>query len=88
MEKYDHLEIRCPRLGGEVSFAYCKKEGGDLPCPRIIACWQVHIPVEAFLRKILTQKEWDLFFNRPPKDKVTTLMELIEAAKKREKPTD
>jgi len=88
MEKYDHLEIRCPRLGGEVSFAYCKQEGKDLPCPRIIACWQAHIPVEAFLREILTQKEWDLCFNRVPKDRMTTLIEIIEAAKKRKKTPD
>jgi hypothetical protein len=88
MEKYDHLEIRCPRLGGEVSFAYCKQEGGDLPCPRIIVCWQAHIPVEAFLRKTLTQEEWDLCFNRLPKDRMTTLIEIIEAAKKRKTPPD
>jgi hypothetical protein len=88
MEGYDHLEIRCPRLGGEVSFAYCRKEGKDLPCPRIITCWQTHIPVEAFLREILTQKEWDLCFNRSPKDRMTTLIELIEAAKKQKKPPD
>ena len=82
-DEYDHLEIRCPRLGGEVVFAYCKKEGGDLPCPRILICWQPYFPVEAYLRRQLSQSEWDRCFNRPPEEKVTTLIELIEAAKKR-----
>ncbi|MBW1739991.1 MAG: hypothetical protein JRJ42_02520 [Deltaproteobacteria bacterium] len=85
---YDHLEIRCPRLGGEVTFAYCQKEGGDLPCPRIIACWQPYFPVETYLRGRLTQPEWDRCFNRPQKDKMATLIELIEKAKRRKQVPD
>ena len=85
---YDNLEIRCPRLGGEVTFAYCQKEGGDLPCPRILACWQPHFDVETYLGGKLTKTEWDCCFNRPSKDKVTTLIELIEAAKKRKGVSD
>jgi hypothetical protein len=80
---YEHLETRCPRLGGEVTFAYCETEGGDLPCPRILACWEPHFPVEVYLRGKLTQTQWDACFDRPAKDKVATLIELIEAAKKR-----
>ena len=80
---YNHLELRCPRLGGEVTFAYCQREGGDLPCPRTIACWQPYFPVEAYLRTKLSQEEWDRCFNRQPKEKITTLIALIEEAKKR-----
>ena len=80
---YEDLELRCPRLGGEVTFAYCLREGGDLPCPRTIACWQPYFPVENYLRTILSQEQWDRCFNRQPKEKITTLIELIEAAKNR-----
>ncbi|MBN1841236.1 MAG: hypothetical protein JW883_03010 [Deltaproteobacteria bacterium] len=83
---YDDLEIRCPKLGGEVTFSYCQSEEGDSPCPRIIACWQPHIPVESYLKRVLTAAQWDRCFNQKPKDKVTTLIELIEEAKKRVKP--
>ena len=83
MEKYDHLELRCPRLGGEVKFSYCRKEGGDLPCPRIITCWYPHFPVEQHLKANMTKDSWDSFVGQMPKDKITSLMELIEAAKKR-----
>jgi hypothetical protein len=75
--------MRCPRLGGEVTFSYCLVEGGDLPCPRIIICWQPYFPVEAYLRERLTQEQWDRLFNREPKHKLASLVELIEAAKKR-----
>ena len=88
MEKYDHLEIRCPRLGGEVTFAYCKQEGGNFPCPRIITCWQAYFPVEVLLRENLTQEEWNRCFNRPPKGKVDTIFELVEAAKKQKQVPD
>ncbi len=83
---YDDLEIRCPKLGGEVTFSYCQKEEGDSPCPRIIVCWQPRIPVESYLKGVLTPAQWDRCFNQKPKDKVTTLIELIEEAKKRVKP--
>jgi hypothetical protein len=80
---YEDLEIRCPRLGGEVTFAYCETEGGDLPCPRILLCWEPHLPIEPYLRKKLTRTQWHACFGQPAKDKMTTLIELIEAAKER-----
>ena len=80
---YEDLEIRCPRLGGEVTFAYCETEGGDLPCPRILVCWEAHLPVGPYLRKKLSPAQWHACFDQPVKDKVTTLVQLIEDAKKR-----
>ncbi len=53
------LWIRCPRLGGEAPFTYCMQEAGDLPCHRIIVCWQAYFPVEAYLRKKLSPQKWE-----------------------------
>jgi hypothetical protein len=80
---FDQLQMRCPRLGGEVTFGYCRNEGGDIPCPRILICWQPYFPVEAYLRGKLTSDQWDRCFNRAPKQKVLSLLELIDEAKKR-----
>lgn len=85
MKNYDNLEIRCPRLGGEVTFSYCEQEGGDNPCVRIITCWQSFFPVEAYLKGRMSQEAWERFLGHAPKDKVSTLIELIEAAKIRKK---
>jgi hypothetical protein len=82
VDKYDQLEIRCSRLGGEVKFSYCRKEGGDLPCPRVINCWYPFFPIEQYLRETMTGESWDAFIDRMPKDKITTLIDLVEAAKK------
>ncbi|MGD1153154.1 MAG: hypothetical protein ABR911_09820 [Syntrophales bacterium] len=88
VDKYDQLEIRCSRLGGEVKFSYCRKEGGDLPCLRIIPCWYPFFPVEQYLRETMTEESWDAFVGQMPKDKIITLIELVEAAKKRAKIKD
>ncbi len=41
--KYDELSIRCPVLGGEVTYKYCKtfdRKG----CPSIPVCFKGKIP--------------------------------------------
>lgn len=79
---YDNQEIRCPRLGGPVTFSYCLQEAGDLPCPRTVSCWHLYFPVEPYLKHKLSKDQWESFQSHEPKDKVTTLVELIEEAKK------
>jgi hypothetical protein len=80
---HDQREIRCPRLGGEVRFGYCRREAGNLPCPRTIICWQPFFPVESYLMKQMAPEDWERFSQQQPQDKVTNLLDLIEAAKKR-----
>jgi hypothetical protein len=75
--------MRCPRLGGETPFTYCLREAGDIPCPRIVVCWQVYLPVEAYLRKTLSPLKWEEFAGRKPKEKIVSLVELIEEAKRK-----
>jgi hypothetical protein len=78
----DGLLIRCPRLGGEVTFGYCVAEGGDLPCMRIIACWQRTVPVTEYLQGYLTPEQQARFAGKEPKEKITSLIELIESVKR------
>lgn len=85
VKNYRHLEIRCPRLGGEVTFSYCEREGGDKPCMRIVTCWNSFFPVETYLKENLSAEAWERFSGQTPKDKVSTLIELVEAAKMRAK---
>jgi len=78
----DDYEIRCRKLGHEVSFSYCRFESTGLPCSKTIDCWYDHFLVEDLLRKELKVEEWDRVFVNPPKPKMVTLMDLIEQAKK------
>ncbi|HTP66498.1 MAG TPA: hypothetical protein VMJ66_13985 [Geobacteraceae bacterium] len=81
-DKYDSLLIRCPRLGGEVTFAYCRAEGGELPCARIVGCWQVCLPIAGYLEEALTLEQAGRFREQRPREKIVSLIELIEATKR------
>jgi hypothetical protein len=79
--EHDNKLIRCPKLGDEMTFSYCMREAGDLPCARIVHCWSSFFDIESFLKEKLPPEKWDGFANSKPSDKVTSLIELIEAAK-------
>lgn len=74
--------IRCPRLGHQIEFSYCRFENRGLPCFKVLDCWYTHFQVADFLKEELSSEEWDKTFNRPPMPKLTSLVELIEQAKK------
>lgn len=79
----ESMEIRCPKLGGQVNFAYCRREGGRLPCQRALVCWRIYFPVDAYLKARMTADEWQHCFECPPKSRIAALMECIDEAKKR-----
>ncbi len=83
MDAFRNLVMRCPRLGGEVTFSYCEREAGELPCRQVVRCWEPGFPVEAYLRETLTPEAWERFCGQSPKDRVTTLLDCAEAAKRR-----
>jgi hypothetical protein len=78
----DHLTQRCPRLGGPVSFGYCREPAGEsLPCWKILECWWEVFDVSAYLREQLSEEDFDRLISAKPKPKVASLLELIEKAK-------
>jgi hypothetical protein len=79
----DHLEQRCPRLGGSVSFQYCRTSGEEgLPCWKIFDCWWEYFDVVTFLRTHLPEDVVDRIANTRPKPKLTSLVEIIAQAQK------
>jgi hypothetical protein len=81
----DNFKIRCPKLGHEIFFSYCRFESGDLPCRKVLDCWYPYFEVERYFREVLTGDQWKALFESPPKPKMLTLLELIEQVKKRQK---
>ena len=81
----DDQKIRCPRLGHQISFSYCRLENRGLPCFKILDCWQGHFQVEGYLKKELTAEQWEKAFSGAPKPKILSLVELIQQAKGRAK---
>ena len=80
----DKLQRRCPRLGGPVSFYYCRTTGEEaLPCWKLLDCWWEQFDVLGYVRTEYSQETVDKLIDARPKPKVTSLIELIAAAKKR-----
>ena len=81
IEEYDHKTLRCPRVGGEVNFKYCRFENNMLPCKWIIGCWKNYLDINTFLEDHYTREELERVFELP-KPKIQSLVGLIEKAKK------
>ena len=76
---------RCPRLGHELTFSYCRQESRGKPCRLILDCWWEQFDVRSFLRAHLpeeTMAEVEQARVSPPPSKVLSLVELIEQAKR------
>ena len=78
------LLIRCPRLGHEIYFSYCRRENMGLPCFKILDCWFAYFDVTGYLRRQLSAEEWKEVFENPGQPKMISLLESIRAAGKQE----
>lgn len=77
------LERRCPRLGGPVTFQYCRTSADDgLPCWKIIDCWWEYFDVVTYLKNDLPEDIFKKIAGARPKPKMQSLLELIQQAKK------
>jgi len=82
MEQHDHeIHWRCPQLGGEVPFRYCRKLNEGLPCARLVSCWHTVFNVGAFLERHYDPAQLEAAWNRPRPEKMAQLVELVQRAK-------
>jgi hypothetical protein len=81
IDENDRRTRHCPMLGHEVTFSYCRTPGGDIPCLKIFDCWWEAFDVTAFMK---TNYPPDVIsrITEPPKPKISSLLDLIENAKK------
>lgn len=77
---------RCPRLGHELAFAYCRQESRGKPCRLILDCWWERFDVRSFLQAHLPaagMAQVERASAAPPPPKVLSLVEMIEQARQR-----
>jgi hypothetical protein len=80
---HDDKMIRCPRIGGDVSFKLCRSENSMLPCRWIVDCWKARMDIGSFLDEHFSSEDLKRIFG-PPKPKLESLLEILERASKRE----
>ena len=82
----DNLEQRCPRLGGPITFKYCRDSGeNQKPCFKIMDCWWETFDVRTYLKEILSESDFKALMDAKPPDKIASLIDIIEQAKQRNK---
>ena len=77
---------RCPRLGHELTFGYCRQETRGKPCRLILDCWWERFDVRSFLQANLPEGDMAQVERAgavPPLSKVLSLVEMIQQAKDR-----
>jgi hypothetical protein len=82
IEEYDALITYCPQLGGEIPFRYCRRVNEDLPCRKIMVCWEFRIEISKFLGEYYSIGQIQCALAPPTKTRIDTILELIEKAKK------
>jgi len=79
-KQYDEREIRCPRLGGEVNFKFCRTSEEPF-CHRIIICWAERIDIGAFLSENYTPEQIQSALNKPRATKLEQILKAMEKTK-------
>ncbi len=80
----ERLERRCPRLGGDVAFGYCRVCGeGRTPCFKVFDCWWERFDVVAHMQTCLTPDAFAALSARRAQPKVASLVDLIRQAQAR-----
>ena len=77
---------RCPRLGHELTFGYCRQETRGKPCRLILDCWWERFDVRSFLQANLPEEVMagvERSGSAAPPSKVLSLVEMIQQAKER-----
>ena len=83
-QQTDKMNRRCPRLGGPVSFDYCRYHAADKePCWKIIDCWWEYFDVVGLLTRELGEEAVNRIANTRPPSKTASLVTLIQQAQKR-----
>jgi hypothetical protein len=82
IEAHDTLITYCPQLGGEIPFRYCRTLQEDLPCRKLMVCWEFRIEIAKFLSDHYSLDQVQQALWPPEKSRVETIVELIEQAKK------
>jgi len=84
IEEFDSRKhYRCPMLGGEVPFRYCRTVDEGNPCRRIETCWDGLMDIHGFLRTHYDLDELRENWDRPRKQKIVSILEILQNVQKK-----
>lgn len=84
LDELDKLLRRCPRLGHEVPFKYCRQAEIDSPCGRILGCWIKQVSVMNYIQKTFDEATLKKLQQPEKSNKIISLVEEVRKHKKQE----
>lgn len=83
-ESRDANHRRCPKLGGPITFRYCRRsDPSGLPCHKIMDCWWEVFDIRTFLQANYAPEQLKAFAPRgTPEPKISSLIDLIAKARR------
>ncbi len=85
MKRYDSYEKRCPILGHQIQFSYCRQSEEEKPCSRILSCWSNSLPIHTYISKFFGPDDIQRL-KIIPKNKMYTIIDLINKIKEKSSP--
>jgi hypothetical protein len=82
IDQHDKKQRRCPILGHDIAFSYCRQPGRDYPCAKIHDCWWDKFDIKAFMAKHYDAETIALVLQAKP-NKMLSLLEIIEKTQKK-----
>ncbi len=82
IDQNDERTRRCPLLGHQIPFSYCRKPGSEIPCRKIFDCWWEIFDIKSFIEEHYS-KEIITEILKPSVPKVSSIMDLVKQAKER-----
>ncbi len=82
IEEDDTSTLYCSQLGDEVPFRYCRTVNEDLPCRRIVVCWEFQMDISIFLNQHYSTDQIRRALAIPSKTRLDTILELIDKARR------
>ena len=79
-DAFDQIETRCPRLGHQVNFGYCRQVDSGLPCSRAIDCFYLKLPAEHYFRLVLREETFQRIFLEPGPDRYQGFLQVLDRA--------
>ena len=81
IDQYDEKTRRCPMLGHDLTFSYCRQPGREIPCSKIFDCWWERFDIANFMRSNYPS-ETIAEILKPKQPKAASLIEIIQRAQK------
>ncbi len=83
LEEHDERSRRCPRLGHEVTFHYCRTQEGSSLCGRILDCWWEAFDVRAFVAEHFGPEKVEELLDREHPNKVMSILDIVQQVQQR-----